>query len=760
MLVRIEKVQGIGLLHDARGSAYKLGRFALLYGGNGRGKSTLASVFRSSATGDSTTLEERVTVDAGHSPSVILQFDGGHKVTYDAKAWTEQRSEFIVYDAEFVNRNVYSGTEITPDHRKNLLDFALGDSAVAARSTEEQASLAQQRASMKIRDLTARLQVYAVASTVAVFRSLRPVEQPDAKRKAITERLSAATRAETILQQPLPAETPEPTLDIGAVFKVLNQTLDDIQLEAEAAVEAHVQTVGLSEVTAWISEGQQFDNHEICPYCGQGTQGLSLIRMYQSHFNRAYQDLRLAIQACIKGVLQSTDPALFEEIVAHRKQTNERLTAWKPYVDLSLLTEERDELSATSLNNLRELLLSLLARKALAPSDQIATVEEEDDAQRLWGQFLQVVTETNELIVAQRTTIGIFQDSLRGQEPELIASELKQLDLAILRHTPEVVQLVDELVTAEASLKDAEQSKKTARTALTALMTATLSKYRTDINTHLASLGAYFAIDEIKTNYMGSAPRTDYGITLRGTPIKLAGGLPSFATALSEGDKRSMAFAFFVASTLADPQLDQKIVVIDDPVSSLDKARREYTTEILVRIAKQCGQLIVLAHDAVFLRDLRRALVKARIDGDITNMQIARAPGDYSDFGPVDLDRECESAYYTNYRTVTDFVAGTTTDRLTAAKAMRPLLEGYLHRRYPGKISDGVMLGTAIEQVDQASPPSPLVHAQPDVAEMRSLNDFAGRFHHDTNPDSASESPDEQSVLAYGRRVLDLVHGA
>lgn len=70
------------------------------------------------------------------------------------------------------------------------------------------------------------------------------------------------------------------------------------------------------------------------------------------------------------------------------------------------------------------------------------------------------------------------------------------------------------------------------------------------------------------------------------------------------------------------------------------------------------------------------------------------------------------------------------------------------------------MLGNAIDQVDQAQALSPLVHAQTYVAELRQINAFAGRFHHDTNPNSASESPDPQSVLTYAQRVLDLVHGA
>jgi wobble nucleotide-excising tRNase len=46
---------------------------------------------------------------------------------------------------------------------------------------------------------------------------------------------------------------------------------------------------------------------------------------------------------------------------------------------------------------------------------------------------------------------------------------------------------------------------------------------------------------------------------------------PSFRNTLSAGDRNALALAFFFASLERDPQRAQKIVVIDDPISSLDR---------------------------------------------------------------------------------------------------------------------------------------------------------------------------------------------
>lgn len=759
MLSRIENVKGLGLLHDANGKAYKLESRALIFAGNGRGKSTLASILRSCAAGDPTILEPRVTIDGTEAPHVVFQFNAGHKVQFQQGSWSETRPEILVYDADFVERNVHSGTEITPEHRKNLLDFALGDRAVQAKNAEETASTKQQEATASIRRLSALLEAQTRGISLPVFRALKPVADADAKRTALTDRLSAANRANSILMQPIPDTVAIPDADIAGLFETLSRTLSDIHHDAEAAVDKHVMTVGEPRVTGWLREGQQFDNHETCPYCGQGTDGVPLIQMYQSFFNTAYGDLVSAVRTAAQKANFLTDPSRFEDFTRLRAAVNERSAQWSAYVDVNVIGAENDELAATTLGNLRELLASLFARKTLAVTEAVGTVADAEEASRLWDQYRQVLLEANELVMDSRTKVAHYKESLAGEDVTKIKQEISDLDAAVARHSESIVALIEELTDGETKLKDAAKAKKSARDTLTAQMTTTLTQYRADINAHLKNLGALFSIDEIKTNFMGSSPRTDYAISLRNKQVKLTGGIPSFATALSEGDKRTMAFAFFVASTLADPDIGNKVVVVDDPMSSLDRSRREHTTELLLSIARQCSQLIVLAHDAVYLRDLRKAMTRQDKLRPVSTVQISRTVGDYSNFAQVDLDRECESEYYSNYRTVDDFVRGTATDAREAAKAMRPLLEGYLHRRYPGHIATDLMLGSAIDQIKSAPTTSPLAFAQTKVPEMQSLNDFAGKFHHDTNPDYATVRADEQSVLAYGKRVLHLIHG-
>ena len=171
-------------------------------------------------------------------------------------------------------------------------------------------------------------------------------------------------------------------------------------------------------------------------------------------------------------------------------------------------------------------------------------------------------------------------------------------------------------------------------------------------------------------------------------------------------------------------------------------------------------QLIVLTHDANLVRDLRDMLHKHPTTTDASIHRLIRAPGDYTTFGQLDIDRECETEYFRNYRTVEEFLAATSHDVRAAAHALRPLLEGYLHRRYPGKLPSNQTLGAVITRIDQSAPPSPLSHAKLLVPELRSINIYASKFHHDTNPGYCeSQIASESTVQQYARRILAIIYG-
>lgn len=241
--------------------------------------------------------------------------------------------------------------------------------------------------------------------------------------------------------------------------------------------------------------------------------------------------------------------------------------------------------------------------------------------------------------------------------------------------------------------------------------------------------------------------------------MQLSGGTPSFATALSDGDKRTLAWAFFVASIEADSTIGTRILVIDDPMSSLDRNRRQHTRRVLKDLGGKVAQIIVLSHDAYFLRDLREDMTPSEGGPLPTALRIKRVQNGYSDFSSMDLDRECEADYYRNHRLLSEFSSGAgTADSRAVARAIRPMLEGYLHRRFPGRVKRRRLFGDIVGEASSVSAPDPLSFLQDSVGELNEINSYAGQFHHDTNAAADFVTVVDAELKTYADRALQLVH--
>jgi wobble nucleotide-excising tRNase len=757
MLHRIEEIQGIGLLHDANGKPFGCHKATLVYADNGRGKSTLATILRSVSTGNAILINGWKTVDGTLPPKAILQFDNGLKVSFSNGSWSEQRPELVVFDADFVGRNVHSGGIVSTDHRKNLLEFALGEAAVTARADLDDATTKAKNANDDVQSLSNQLSGYHLGLTLTQFEQLAQVPAIDAKIADLQARISAASNIAAIQARPVPKKVPEPVFDIDGLFSGLALSLADVHANAEQVVKQHIEKLGKNGAEIWLSQGQQFSDGETCPYCDQNISANTLVLAYQTHFNAAYNDLKSKVSALHSAAMTGSSPNVIEGLARNFQLAAAQAAAWVEQAPIQPVSFGVDA-DQSALTEFRERVLSLTQRKIAAPAESIGSPEEKAELGTLWQQVIAPVLAANAEIETAEQLINAYKSQLSGDSVPQLQQQLFMLQAAKRRYETTVIDLFVKIVAARLKSQQAATAKQTARDTLDSLMTATLTKYQTSINALLKNFGASFSIKDMGANFRGNAPRSEYGLLLRGKSISLEGGPPSFSTALSEGDKRTLAFAFFIASTIEDPKLTTRIVVVDDPMSSLDANRRHNTQTVLNKIHAKAQQLIVFAHDPYFLRDLRDALHKADPTVPISQFQLVATQNNYTTFAALDIDKECESVYVRNHRLLTDYSAGSGGDAKTVADAIRPMLEGYLHRRFPGLIPKDAMFGPVVTLIRDSVQPSPLCHAKNLVDELNQINDYAGGFHHDPNAGGGTSAVTATELKNYVDRALCVVH--
>lgn len=95
------------------------------------------------------------------------------------------------------------------------------------------------------------------------------------------------------------------------------------------------------------------------------------------------------------------------------------------------------------------------------------------------------------------------------------------------------------------------------------------------------------------------------------------------ASNLSEGEKTGLAFCFFLTQFEAEGRnAKDLIVVIDDPVSSLDTSAKTHAFSLMRKMTKKCAQTIILTHNMPLMNMVKREFRNKNSDGDTGLLQI------------------------------------------------------------------------------------------------------------------------------------------
>nr|WP_296338996.1 AAA family ATPase [uncultured Acidovorax sp.] len=767
MLNKIITLDNLGVFRHGTPKAADFDRVTLLYAENGRGKSSISAALASLSTGDVGPLIARCTFGGGAQKVVVRCTTGGTSanVQFDGAKWSASVPDIVVFDQHFIERNVYAGSEVQTSHHEALLEFALGTAAVKKKQEVDAAGDDQTAATKRRTTAEDKLKGYMGATPLPVFlKLLVKDDKVDETIAGLENRIAAAKDAGAIAARASLAPLAVPSFDFAKFKAVLGRSLQDIHADAEAAVKAHVahlESVPETETEEWLATGLRLMDGHNCPFCSQPTDGVPLIAAYRTYFNEAYAELT----AEVRDLAATADASVSQDGLASYEQVDatnrERINGWSGQLKLQLTAlniEPARQTVASAMKNVEALVLL----KKLTPLQSVDFAALADVEAELNAAF-QVVAAYNVEVATANEAITAYKAGLAAEKLDVLQASLASAKLNKTRFSPEVVALVDERQLADADRTQAETSKKTAREELDALMATVLDKFQKSINTWLAKFGADFTVVKLKPTYVGSSgtPRTEYGLSVRGqtVPAGKKAATPCFQTALSDGDKRTLALAFFLAKLFDDTDHGKKVVVVDDLFTSLDKHRRAQTVDAITQLARSVEQLIVLAHDAFFLRDVFRRLTGKGICTPAL-LEAVRAADGYSEIrNGFDMDEACATDFYKHYRALDDFLAAKPSEKpLAVAIGLRPLLEGHLHRRFPGRIAEGVTVGSVLQLIKDAPADSPLVVLQGSLTGLHELNDFAGAFHHDTSGIAPRTDVTDAELKAYGERTMQLLH--
>jgi wobble nucleotide-excising tRNase len=545
-----------------------------------------------------------------------------------------------------------------------------------------------------------------------------------------------------------------PALPAGFA-ELLAKTIDDITKDAEDRIKTHLAAHSMADA-GWIAQG--FDHaDDMCPFCGQEIQGLPLLAAYQSVFSESYRELRGAVAAMKTAVGQAFGETALAKLETLAEQHKGGIEFWSKYCQVDAVAIAYPGSIHGAIKALGAAALELIERKSREPLEDIPADDPFLDAVGVYQSeqtkvyvLNQAIRLANELISTKKTESGVT-------DVEAATAELAHLKATKIRYGTMVAELCKEYIRLTGEKAELEKFKNTVRRELDTYTESVVKPYQNRINELLDGFNTGFMIDETKHSYAGGVATSSYQLVINQTAVEIGGGntpnhVPSFKNTLSAGDRATLALAFFLADLERDKSASRKTVVFDDPFNSQDAFRRRQTIHEIMKIARQCAQVLVLSHDATFLKQIW--------DKSPASERAALTLADHGQMGSkiaeCDLEKACQGRTATDMDDLQSYVTSGAGAHIDIIRKMRTVLETYMRSFYPRCCDDRDWLGDIVRKIREGGAEHPAAHM---YDQLNQINDYTAQYHHGENvADGTPDFIDANELRGFARRTLRMVN--
>jgi wobble nucleotide-excising tRNase len=582
-ITRISRLKPYGIFQDFSwpNDLQSFGKFNLIYGWNGTGKTTLARLFRS--------LQEKAAITTG---DVVVDID-------DRQVKGSQIPEATLPAVRVFNRDSIAasvadfGGEIAPIYffgqdsvEKQRKVEGLKKELITA-DTEATTAKSKHTAAVKSLDDFCIIKAKVIKEFLISSRSATYNNYDKRRFRQAIENLDPTSQQAALLQDDQKAKLRsqkdaqpkalQPTVvceipDFAELATSTDALLNRSVVSKVIAVLANERDVG-----SWVHQGLALHTGErsigTCRFCGQDLPRERVLAL-EAHFNNAFSRFQTEIDG-LASTVEDTRKQLAEVALPDSSRLYDHLA---PELDVAQATTRG--LLEPAIAYLGVLHTHLMAKRdaPFTPASLDAPVTPNRDV------IVGAIAAVNGVIEKHNATTARFESE--------VESACQKLELCYVAEAfDEFIRLRDTIGTVNDGV--------TAATAKAQELRDSIAKIEREIVEHLrpaeelnAELRAYLGRDELRFE----VKETGYMMTRNGQP----------ASGLSEGEKTAIAFLYFLKS-LQDKSfvLTTGVVVIDDPVSSLDANALFSAFGYMKERTKNAGQLFVFTHNFCLFQQVK-----------------------------------------------------------------------------------------------------------------------------------------------------------
>lgn len=765
MINKVENLVSIGKFRDYHASGQvNFKKLTLIYGDNGGGKTTLTSVFRSLTTNNPEIIRSRISTNHTTAQAAQITQVGTPTVfhTFGSAGWTVQFPNIEIFDIHFVNDNIYSGFDFSDDHRKQLHQFVIGAQGVAIQNQIEQNKTA--KATSRQTQATIESQLIEQvgnnlkADLINAFLII-PTTQADNidQQIATAETVLASANSNTIIQtlQPLFVLTRITTgINFTSLIEDLQATSQTIQdAVLETLFSQHCQDLSANTFVGpenWLQKGFTYVERKqaaseqtiLCPFCKQAIdENSDILKAYASKFNADFNALIQRLQAHLLSLQNFNLEAVIQAIDNINQTNTGRIASWATHLPntvqppvFNIITNEAD-LRAEYQN-----LISAVQQKIQNPTIAVATTTA--TVFQTSGQTINTnIDSYNQNVATYNTAITTFRSSI--QTVATAQLEVDRLKRIKKRFETPIDALCNQLATEKQTLRSLETAYTQLSQQQQTAAATFFNSYQARINHYLTNVfRTHFRIDNVvhvAPQGRATQSKVNYKLTIDGKDISFVPNQPFNAKeCLSEGDKSTIALAFFLSKLDIDPNKQDKILIFDDPLSSLDTNRRAYTIGIIRALFLQLRQVVVLSHNEFFLHEVGKDIgVTQKCTLRLTEDFVAKA----SKIEVCNLDELVKIDYFKHIERLEAFRSNPDINLKDSVLGwLRNVLEAHLRFRFYKEIrsmSGQQTFGRLIAFLDASSVIfRDNINRADIISKLNLINGVSWKSHHgDPNPD-------------------------
>ena len=607
-----------------------LGKFSIIFGENGAGKSAICDVLKSVSQNQ----------DFLNTPPDLAEIelnDGSNNQTYKYENgnWASQinKNSFLFFDVDYINANV---------HTHGVRSSNLQQGAHTQKAGKLIIDLDEQANNLKEAVKTKKNELEALQSSCTDILGQQFNEKEkeffktykDSNDKTKQEKLTKAQEEIKKLEADLAtlqklnnkyAELNRLSDVSKIVFSISLSAKDTLTELLARQIKEKAQDDADEAIKTHFAKHKQFIEYakdqipenfadENCPLCMQPlANATKVINYYRTAFDQTYENAKRQFLSDIetaKSELETikTNLNLLPPKVAAVFDAIEKIKTDFEIQDIYKLeekTEQTEKFSGITTKEIDDLLTALESLKKIE--------REQVDSAKLYEAVLAKIQEVdksvksvNDLIAEKNKLVSDFkgkysdQSKITGEIQEKIQKKTELNELVDFLKSDKIKHIKNQNEALEKQKKLSEALKKAQEDLKTYLANTIPANVISQMIYILSKFNLSFTLEHITAN----TNTKDYSFSFKIKDQK--NNEREMKNGLSEGERQLISLAFFFAINENLQNKDKTVLIFDDPITSLDSPNLKILAELIHKQTQEFSQVMVFTHHPLFFKYLAK----------------------------------------------------------------------------------------------------------------------------------------------------------